>query len=411
MTSEDDYSFCSSDALSERSLFFAEEYQDEAPSQQQIVSLNGKMDRLIAMLSENGKQAHFSMELAQANEHLPKLLLQEESSLHQQNGQPVAKTTSDLSMSHLLTEQNIPEQPFALVHQERDRLKQSVVMLEQEKSLLSMKLIHLKELFAEFKLELADAKKDDAAAVQELKETIRTLTTKLGARHYYYYSLEEQPYFWRSSKNACVSGFTNSPRLELLECPPMTRGGGIYKWSILVEEDFFSSFELGVVSSTVHKQLDERLLVGDQGWGYFGQGVAYENGSRVANQSCKLPKLQKGSKVTLLLDLTGEGTLRASVDGSRTFSLFSDMLTKVDSNDHHENNTINIEGGFLPAVTLMKPTRVRFLGFEIVSAEDTKLNVTERMGALLEKTTETVKQGFDDCLDLKMHLARINRWI
>jgi hypothetical protein len=73
----------------------------------------------------------------------------------------------------------------------------------------------------------------------------------------------------------------------------------------------------------------------------------------------------KGSQVTFLLDLTGDGTLSASVDGTSFHQLFSDMHSKVRS--------VNPEGGFVPAIDLNRSdqkVRVRFLGFE--SGQDEK---------------------------------------
>jgi hypothetical protein len=58
----------------------------------------------------------------------------------------------------------------------------------------------------------------------------------------------------------------------------------------------------------------------------------------------------------LILDLTGEGTLSASVDGKPAVKLFAKMLSKL------EGFTTK---GFVPAVSLFdKGGSVRFLGFE-----------------------------------------------
>jgi hypothetical protein len=147
----------------------------------------------------------------------------------------------------------------------------------------------------------------------------------------------------------------DGPRdVELLECPPMTLG--IHKWSVLVEGGMYGYFG---VASTVHS-FEEESILGHQegGWAYCSDGGAIHNNEGVNWDS---PILRKGSKVTFILDLTGEGTLSASVDGNPFRRLFTDMLSKV--------RIVNPEGGFVPAVSLDDyRDRVRFLGFESASA-------------------------------------------
>ena len=271
-------------------------------------------------------------------------------------------------------------------------------------------LRRLEKELAGVKMELEQTKRDHANAMKDLVNQIHTLCTKgtfeeqqpvnfnksknpklksskseVEVLHDCDKTLEGQ-YLWKSSKSACASGTTNAPRLELLDCPPMICGG-VYKWSVLVEEDFFSSFELGVIATG--QNLDETLFVGDQGWGYFAQGLAYDNGTKIPIWN--LEKLKKGSKVTFSFDLTGQGTLRARVDdGARSCRLFVDMLSKVD----HEGVL------FVPAVALVKPTRVRFLGFERVMEEDTKWNVTDHIVSCLEhrftKSVRKIVQSSDE---------------
>ena len=88
------------------------------------------------------------------------------------------------------------------------------------------------------------------------------------------------------------------------------------------------------------------------------------NGLTIHNRcdvQLNLPKFQKGSKVTFVLDLTGVGTLSASVDDKYFRQLFLDMLSKV--------RIVKPEGGFIPAVGLDDSNhKVWFLGFEGVSA-------------------------------------------
>jgi hypothetical protein len=58
---------------------------------------------------------------------------------------------------------------------------------------------------------------------------------------------------------------------------------------------------------------------------------------------------------TVTLELTGKGTLSGSVDGKPAVKLFHEMLSKFEGHK---------EKGFVPAVSMMKPGSVRFLGFE-----------------------------------------------
>jgi hypothetical protein len=78
--------------------------------------------------------------------------------------------------------------------------------------------------------------------------------------------------------------------------------------------------------STVLKRTRFRNLAG--GWADYGHAQACHN-SRVVKAN--LPKFRKGSKVTSILDLTGDGTLSASVDGKSFHQLFLNMLSKVRS--------------------------------------------------------------------------------
>jgi hypothetical protein len=68
----------------------------------------------------------------------------------------------------------------------------------------------------------------------------------------------------------------------------------------------------------------------------------------------KLPSYDTGSTVTFTLNLTDQGSLHASVDGKPAVELFSNMFECYDS----------IETGFVPAVSIRRPGRVWFLGFE-----------------------------------------------
>jgi hypothetical protein len=232
-----------------------------------------------------------------------------------------------------------------MTSEERDELKRSVFTLEKEKSDLFTNLSNIQKECAQLKSELTDVKKDRESSIAALKEGVAAARTTQGPL--------VQPmsqYVWKSSKDVCVSGIHRA-RVELLECPPMT--SGVHKWSIFVEGHTSRlSFALGV-ASTVHS-FEKKSFLGNLagGWAYYGHAQACHN-SRVVKLN--LPKFQKGSKVTFILDLTGGGSLSASVDGKSFHQLFSNMLSVV--------RRVNPVGGFVPAVGL-NLSKVRFLGFE-----------------------------------------------
>jgi uncharacterized protein YecA (UPF0149 family) len=235
-----------------------------------------------------------------------------------------------------------------MASEERHELKQSVIALKQEKSDLLIDLSTLKEDSEQQKSELSDVKKYCESSIAGLKEEVASRTTQ---------GPMVQPatlYVWKSSGDACVSG---CHALEQLECPPMTLG--VHKWSIFVEEQKQGSHLCLGVASTMHSLKENRSLYSQGGeWGFTCDGLACSDGLVKAND---LPKFEKGSKVTFLLDLTGEGTLSASVNCKSFHQLFADMLSKVRS--------VDPEGGFVPAVTMLyADQKLRFLGFESVSA-------------------------------------------
>jgi hypothetical protein len=154
---------------------------------------------------------------------------------------------------------------------------------------------------------------------------------------------------WKSSNVVVFSGMAGAWSTDVLQCPALT--SGIHKWSILVEE-MASAVSLGV-ASTVH-ELDYNNFLGYQagGWVNSSDGYAYHNSEFYAGH----PKFKNGSKVTLILDLTGEGTLSASVDGKPAEQLFAEMLSKLDGFKNTK--------GFVPAVSISGKGGARFLGFE-----------------------------------------------
>jgi hypothetical protein len=238
-----------------------------------------------------------------------------------------------------------------MASKEREELKQSVITLKQEKLELLIDLSKLKEDCTQLKSELTNVKKDCESSIAALKEEVASRTTQ---------GPVVQPvnqYIWKTSKDVCVSGIHHA---ELLECPPMT--SGVHKWTIFVEQHTNGYVCLGV-ASTVHSFATNNYIFHQEGgWSYDSGGEACHNGYVVKEN---LPEFKKGSQVTFLLDLTGDGTLSASVDGTSFHQLFSDMHSKVRS--------VNPEGGFVPAIDLNRSdqkVRVRFLGFE--SGQDEK---------------------------------------
>jgi hypothetical protein len=154
------------------------------------------------------------------------------------------------------------------------------------------------------------------------------------------------PVAWRKSNNvvaSCVSG--DLLVADVLQCPVLS--SGVHKWSILVERGTY--MQLGVVASTALPfNFDDWIGNQGGGWVYSNFGFAFHNGNMIQGQ---LPTFGQGSIVTFILDLTGEGTLGASVDDNPPILIFSNM-----QNVH--------AAGFLPAASLNRPARVRFLGFK-----------------------------------------------
>jgi hypothetical protein len=145
---------------------------------------------------------------------------------------------------------------------------------------------------------------------------------------------------------------------KMLQCQAMK--AGVHKWSILVEVIQYHVFALCLgVASTVHQLDTNASLAGQEGaWALSHLGGAIYHNSMVLQDSVDR-SFRTGSKITFILDLTGEGTLSASVDGKPATQLFGAMRTKFDD---------PTEVGFVPAAALNTihgdTARIRFLGFE-----------------------------------------------
>lgn len=150
--------------------------------------------------------------------------------------------------------------------------------------------------------------------------------------------------FWKSSNDDIAEG---KIQLDTIKCPALT--AGVHKWSIRAEEGI--PVGLGVVSTS--HSFNPALWLGNQPgtWRYdMRTGFAYYNKSSVIG----LPMSRVGSTVSLIMDLTGEGTLGVSIDGKPPFTIFRNMKSEL---------TVPT-GGFLPACALYSGTKVKFLGFE-----------------------------------------------
>jgi hypothetical protein len=147
---------------------------------------------------------------------------------------------------------------------------------------------------------------------------------------------------WKKSNDDIATG------CDRLKCLPMT--SGIHKWTLKVENQSSSTW-LGVVPTGTG--WPSSLL--DVGWFYANKGCVIHSGKE---RKQLLPTFEEGSEVTLILDLRSDlgGTLRASVDGSDSFILFSGMLSHP--HDHDEGR------GFRPAFFSDADGKVRLLGME-----------------------------------------------
>jgi len=165
------------------------------------------------------------------------------------------------------------------------------------------------------------------ATQDELYETFKKQAICLFEGNAVIYDQTRAP-CWKSSKSpdyACVSTEWST---ELLLCPAITTG--VRKWSVKVEE-ICECWSAGV-ASPLH---------------------GYEN------ETFFFSIVDSRNTITFVLDLTGSGTLHASVDGGAQQELYTDMISTVKASQGSDAIP-----GFIPAVSLMIPGKVRFLGFE-----------------------------------------------
>jgi hypothetical protein len=156
---------------------------------------------------------------------------------------------------------------------------------------------------------------------------------------------------WKSTGNPVVNSTSPFwPTHEFLKSPALTCGG-VHKWSILVEEVGNSEVWLGVASTGHHLKNGEFIGSQSGAWVYSNLGDTWTNNYYLPGY----PSYRKDSTVTFTLDLTGVGTLSASVDNNKpSRMLYNNILSAFHV------------GGFVPVVSLGPFARVRFLGFHTV---------------------------------------------
>ena len=143
--------------------------------------------------------------------------------------------------------------------------------------------------------------------------------------------------------------------VDLLKYPPIVHG--VHQWTIEVLYPCKATW-LGVALATT--AVDTQTFLGNQrvGWVYGSSGSAIHAATSIKN----LPKFQQGSQVKLTLNLLpnqdGNGTLDVSIGGGESFRVFDGMIFQLDG------NTV----GFVPAVSLRFPGRIRLVDIQKVEA-------------------------------------------
>jgi uncharacterized protein YqgV (UPF0045/DUF77 family) len=360
-----------------------------------VRSNDSKLDASSVGLGGTVEQLQYLLSL-QLQESVNKLvqqnieLLKEMSSLKEQHGAIVtslngkidalamelSETRTAVGQVHIALETT--EDALQLACQEREELLESTKKLDQQKDVLMVELSGVKEQYGTTSVNLSGKIDTLTAQLDETRAHVQQLhcsvdeakkTAKLGQQAVLVSELssleaavdlsdtiptllsELVPAVWKSSNTVALSSEKEKRSTELLQCPVLR--AGIHKWSILVEDVCPSGLHLGVASTVHPLKLDKFIGYQEAGWVLEDSGCTFHNWpiSSMGN-----PTFKMGSKVTFVLDLTGEGTLSASVDDTRPPSkLFSKMLSDFKGRD---------AAGFLPAVSLRRPGRVRFLGFE-----------------------------------------------
>ena len=161
---------------------------------------------------------------------------------------------------------------------------------------------------------------------------------------------------WQGSESDTITSEGDCHGVEALRAC-MTIRSGVWKWSIKVEELCDLTW-IGVLSTAHPISTDTWLGKQAGGWVYGSNGSAcHATGQDGGPYLESFPKFQAGSVVTMKLDLRKEGVLSASIghDKSTPFRLFTGMKSAFAPNQ---------EVGFLPAVSLRSPGKIRLLGMQ-----------------------------------------------
>ena len=155
---------------------------------------------------------------------------------------------------------------------------------------------------------------------------------------------------WHSSGTDVLNGSTMIGT-EVLHHDAIIRSGACIEWTIKVEEDCSSTW-IGV-ASTAHELAPDKWLGSQEGgWAYSSKGSVFYAHTAI-NLPYVPPHFASGTEVTMQLDLRDRGTLSVTISG-KSHILFRNMLAAF-----REDQEI----GFLPAVTLTTPGKVRFMEF------------------------------------------------
>lgn len=168
-------------------------------------------------------------------------------------------------------------------------------------------------------------------------------------------------YFWKDERSSVFSigEGDDSYHSRRLDCPIMTIGS-IYQWTIHIRNIGRGvSVGVGVASSAHQLDLDASLGIQKGGWEYDSDGYVWHS---YVKQGGELSKFNTGDTVTLTLDLSGRGTLSASIEGkTESFVVVDDIID--DGMD--VGMDVSNGDGFYPAVSGYVPEIV-FVGFNFV---------------------------------------------
>jgi hypothetical protein len=159
---------------------------------------------------------------------------------------------------------------------------------------------------------------------------------------------------WKSSKSELsTSTAEDHYEVDFLEMPPIV--SGICQWTIKVEKDATSTWAtwIGIASNLDSLDMSRWLGSQDYGWVYGSHGLAFHANKGIRRHA----RFACNSQMTLTLNLLPgseqNGTLSASVGDEPSFQLFSGLRDWLGGEG----------GGFVPAVSLRAPGRVRLIEF------------------------------------------------